>query len=271
MYMSATIAYSCGGGWLDASTTPPAVRSLVATMLAETRAFLSTALLGSSISPALPNVRPMSIHTGQTANLTTKSDLGVRASGTEPTNVAPAGGTESPPAPRAMDTSLTPEQQLEELVRHHLDAVYRVAYSVVRDNALAEDVAQDAILKAWKALPTFRGDSSLRSWLLRITHNTAISTLRKRREEIRDPDLLPEQQTSMTTEHQVVDRMSIDAFENALNQLDELSRSIVVLREVEGLSYDEIASILDVALPTVKTRLLRARRVLAAALDEWRP
>ena len=169
-----------------------------------------------------------------------------------------------------MDTTLTPEQQLEALVRDHLDSVYRVAFSVVRDSALAEDVSQDAILKAWNALPNFRGDSSLRSWLLRITHNTAISTLRKRREELRDPDLLPEAPTRTSTESQVLDRFSMADFEEALDKLDELSRSIVVLREIEGLPYDEIAELLEVPLPTVKTRLLRARRVLAAALSDWR-
>lgn len=168
-------------------------------------------------------------------------------------------------------TEPTPAEQLEELVREHLDAVYRVAFSVVRDSALAEDVAQDAILKAWKALPTFRGESSLRSWLLRITHNTAISTLRRRREEYRDPDLLPEHEQLITTEKKVVDTLSMNAFEEALESLDELSRSIVVLREVEGMAYDEISEALDVPLPTVKTRLLRARRTLAVALEGWRP
>ena len=167
--------------------------------------------------------------------------------------------------------SPTPAELLDELVREHLDSVYRVAFSVVRDSALAEDVAQDSILKAWRALPTFRGDSSMRSWVLRITHNTAISTLRKRREELRDPDLLPEQESLSSTEQQVVGRLSLDAFEDALNQLDELSRSIVVLREIEGLSYDEISEMLEIPLPTVKTRLLRSRRVLASALEEWRP
>lgn len=165
----------------------------------------------------------------------------------------------------------TPEELLEELMREHLDSVYRVAFSVVRDAALAEDVAQEAILKAWRALPTFRGESSLRSWVLRITHNTAISTLRKRREEIRDPDLLPERVSLTSIESSVEGRLSIDAFEDALGQLDELSRSIVVLREIEGLSYDEIAEMLDVPLPTVKTRLLRSRRLLATALEDWRP
>ncbi len=167
-------------------------------------------------------------------------------------------------------TEASPEQLLDELVREHLDAVYRVAFSVVRDSALAEDVAQDAILKAWRALPTFRGDSSLRSWVLRITHNTAISTLRKRREELWDPAMLPEQESRTSTEDEAVQHMSIDAFEEALDQLDELSRSIIVLREVEGLPYDEIAELVGVPLPTVKTRLLRGRRVLASALSDWK-
>lgn len=159
--------------------------------------------------------------------------------------------------------------QLEQLVSEHLDAVYRVALSIVRDAALAEDVSQDALLKAWRALPTFRGDSSVRSWLLRITHNTAISTLRKRREELRDPELLPELAHGSSTERQVMGSMSVEAFEQALDTLDELSRSIVVLREIEGMSYDEISETLQIPLPTVKTRLLRARRVLAAALEGW--
>ena len=177
---------------------------------------------------------------------------------------------ERPTPTMATAPEATPEQLLDELVRDHLDSVYRVAFSVVRDSALAEDVAQDAILKAWRALPTFRGDSSLRSWVLRITHNTAISTLRKRREELRDPALLPEQETRSTTESEAVSHLSIEAFEEALNQLDELSRSIIVLREVEGLSYEEIAGLVGVPLPTVKTRLLRGRRVLASALSDWK-
>ena len=208
------------------------------------------------------------LFTSSQATETTDGKAGSR-NGTNSASVTPTKGA-GKSAYIPMDADLTPEQQLEALVRDHLDAVYRVAFSVVRDNALAEDVAQDAILKAWNALPTFRGDSSLRSWLLRITHNTAISTIRKRREELREPDLLPERETLSSTEHQVLDRMSMSAFEGALNQLDELSRSIIVLREVEGLSYDEISEMLEVPLPTVKTRLLRARRVLASALSDWR-
>lgn len=179
-------------------------------------------------------------------------------------------GAQSSPVDVAREPSESSAAELDTLVREHLDAVYRVAFSVVRDSALAEDVAQDALLKAWRALPTFRGESSMRSWLLRITHNTAISTLRKRREDLHDPQFLPERQSGVSTERQVVDSMSIDAFETALDTLDELSRSIVVLREVEGMSYEEIAATLEVPLSTVKTRLLRARRILAHALEGWK-
>ena len=160
--------------------------------------------------------------------------------------------------------------QLEELMTEHAEAAYRVALSVTRDPDLAQDVTQDAMLKAWQALPTWRGDAPLRNWVLRITHNTAISTLRKRREVLQDPFEMPEEATQRSVERQAHGRMALDAFEEALDGLDELTRSIVVLREVESLSYDEIAELLDVPLPTVKTRLLRARRQLSASLEGWR-
>lgn len=172
---------------------------------------------------------------------------------------------------------LEPAEQLAALTRRHADAVYRVALSVTRDADLAEDVAQDALLKAWQALPAYRGEAPLKNWLLRITHNTAISALRRRRDVHIDPAELPESAPSAhlapdpSVENRVEDRVSMDAFEEALGALDELSRSVVVLREVEGMSYEEIATVLDVPLPTVKTRLLRARRVLATALEGWRP
>ncbi len=160
---------------------------------------------------------------------------------------------------------------LHALVVDHGDAIYRLALSVVRDPSLAEDVAQETLVKAWQALPSFRGDSSLRSWLLRIAHNTAVSTLRTRRAVVLDPHDLPERQQvpERSVEARVQSGAVMDEFVEALNTLDELSRSIVVLRELEGMSYEEIAEVLDVPMPTVKTRLLRARRRLGNALREW--
>ncbi len=160
---------------------------------------------------------------------------------------------------------------LRRLVEDHADAIYRLALSIVRDAALAEDVVQDTMLKAWLALPSFRGDSSLRSWIMRIAHNTAISTLRTRRALVMDPHDLPERLTvpERSVERRVESDVVMSEFVSALDHLDELSRSIVVLRELEGMAYDEIARVLDIPLPTVKTRLLRARRRLGSALEEW--
>lgn len=160
---------------------------------------------------------------------------------------------------------------IEQLIIEHSDAVYRVAMSVTRDATLAEDVAQDSLLKAWQALPSYRGEAPLRNWILRITHNTAVSALRRRREELRDPSELPERTSYVSVEATVQNRLAFDRFTVALEGLDDVSRSIVALRELEGFSYDEICEILDLPLPTVKTRLLRARRQLARSLEGWRP
>ena len=218
-----------------------------------TRRHVSIITMPDSLGPARADTVGAMKAGSTTSNTLLRDDVVIEPAVTDSTTTAPPGPDE-----------------LEALVRDHLDAVYRVAFSVVRDSALAEDVSQDALLKAWKALPTFRAESSLRSWLLRITHNTAVSTLRKRREEVRDPDMLPESKSSSSTERQVLGSMSIDDFSVALDTLDELSRSIIVLREVEGMSYDEIGETLQVPLPTVKTRLLRARRTLAMALEGWK-
>ncbi len=169
-------------------------------------------------------------------------------------------------APRVSQPS-----ELHDLVVEHSTAIYRVALSIVRDPALAEDVTQDTLLKAWQALPTFRGESSLKSWILRIAHNNAISTLRRRRDVLREPAEMPETMTAESVETRVQQRAALRDFEEALDRLDDLSRSVVVMREVEQMTYEEIAEALGVSLPTVKTRLLRARRTLAAALGEWKP
>jgi RNA polymerase sigma-70 factor (ECF subfamily) len=159
---------------------------------------------------------------------------------------------------------------LEQLVRAHWAPTYRVVIALVRDHALAEDITQEALLKAWKALPSFRGDSSLRNWILRIAHNTAISTLRRRRPELREPWNLPENTLGRDASDSVVDGLVMEQFQIALAELPPSTRAIVVLREVEGRSYEDIADIVGLPLSTVRTRLFRARKELAIALGGWR-
>ena len=137
---------------------------------------------------------------------------------------------------------------------------------------MAEDASQDTLIKAWQALPSYRGDAPIRHWILRIAHNVSISLLRRRREDVMAPDELPDSPTiARSVESLVQDRLALDRFDQALQDLDAVSRSIIVLREIEGLAYLEISEVLDLPLPTVRTRLLRARRQLAEALDGWQP
>ena len=159
---------------------------------------------------------------------------------------------------------------LRALINDHSAAMFRVAKSVVVDSALAEDVVQESLFKVWQKASSFRGESSLRSWALTITHNTAISLVRKRRDELRDPSLMNDTDASPSTDRQVAGQIMVTQLWEALETLDPLSRSVIVLREVEGLSYEEIAETLDLPLPTVKTRIFRARKLLANAMADWK-
>ena len=161
------------------------------------------------------------------------------------------------------------DRQLRDLIEDHADAVYRVAYGVLHDRGLAEDVVQETMIKAWEAQDEFRGDSSLRTWILRIAHNSAIDALRRRRDQATAPEDLPDAPGNGADgdpARRAAGRADLEQLAVALGGLDELSRSIVVLREVEGMSYEQIATALDVPIATVKTRLLRARRALHAAV-----
>jgi len=155
------------------------------------------------------------------------------------------------------------------IVDEHGPAVYRLAKSVVRDSSLADDVTQETFIQVWKHLGEFRGDGSLRGWVLRIAHNQAVSTLRRIKDTATDPTRLPEAADPIPVNRVVEGRFAASELMAALDELDELSRSIVVLREVEGLSYDDISETLGVPIPTVKTRLLRSRRALANQLSDW--
>lgn len=166
--------------------------------------------------------------------------------------------------PDAQQRAVAADEVVRAMVDQHGAAVYRLAVSIVRDPALAEDVAQETFIRAWRHRDTYRGAAPIRHWLLRIAHNVAVSTLRGLREEARDPRTLPDRHAD-GVESAVANRLAVKA---ALSRLDPLSRSIVVLREMEGLSYAEIGEILGVALPTVKTRLFRARATLRGMTGE---
>ena len=155
-------------------------------------------------------------------------------------------------------------------VKEHGRAMFRVAVAVVRDPALAEDVVQEATIRAWQKMESFRGEGSFRGWLLRITHNSAVSILRSRREVAWDPQWIPPR-AAPSAESRVVAAAELDAAIRCFASLDPLSRTIMALREGQGLAYDEIAEALGITIGQVKIRLLRARRTLAAAVERGEP
>lgn len=150
------------------------------------------------------------------------------------------------------DTGMT----LEEIIRSHGRAMYRTAKAIVIDHHLAEDVVQDSLIKVWRNLDTFRGESSFRGWVLAITHNTAVSHLRRIRDSAVDLADVPVSRD----EHGAAETRT--DISEGLASLDGLSRAIVVLCDVEGLSYAETAGVLGVSEAVVRSRLFRARRRL---------
>lgn len=161
------------------------------------------------------------------------------------------------------------------LVRRHQDRVWRVCLRWLGDPATAEETAQDVFLSAFKGLAGFRGESSFRTWLLRITvnHCQNARTARHRRafgrHDALDGDGAPTLQVvdpAPLADARADAAQSRSRLHTALAALEEDLRAVVLLRDVEDLDYEEIAQVLDVPRGTVKSRLHRARTLLAEQL-----
>ncbi|MBT8164517.1 MAG: sigma-70 family RNA polymerase sigma factor [Acidimicrobiia bacterium] len=156
-----------------------------------------------------------------------------------------------------------------ELVRRHQDFVYGAVLRVVRNPTLAEDISQDCFLRAYRALPDFRGDSQVRSWLYRIAHNLALNAVTRRREY--PTETMPETVASLEAGPEGSAEASdlARAMGEAIDQLPDDLKQPLVLREYEHLSYEDIAGRLDLPLNTVRTRIFRARRALQIHMKDW--
>jgi RNA polymerase sigma-70 factor (ECF subfamily) len=150
---------------------------------------------------------------------------------------------------------------VERLIELYQDAIYSMAVSFTRDPHQAEDLAQDAWIKILRGLPRFRHDSKFSTWLYRITMNTFLNATRavKREQEVVG-SLAGESDTSEPRLDSTLD------VHDAVRALPEEFRSVVLLRYVADLSYKEIASVLDLPLGTVQSRLKRALDKLEANL-----
>ncbi len=169
------------------------------------------------------------------------------------------------------------KQAFDLLVSKYQRKLGRLISRFVRDPAEAEDVTQDAFIKAYRALPGFRGESAFYTWLYRIGINTAKNYLlaNKRRAPTSTPfdtdDAESFEEASLlrevsTPENELMSKQVVDVVQASLQQLPEDLRSALTLREIEGLSYEEIASVMNCPVGTVRSRIFRAREAVAENL-----
>ena len=155
------------------------------------------------------------------------------------------------------------------LVRRHQDRVFGFILRMLDARDEAMELTQDVFVKAWQALPGWRPEARFSTWLLQIARNAALDQLRRRRLIQFAPldDGMDVADTAPGPEARYASRQRQALLENALQQIAAEHREILLLREVEGLAYGELASVLGIAEGTVKSRLARARRALLEHFD----
>lgn len=155
------------------------------------------------------------------------------------------------------------ESRLDQMMRQHGNSVKRLCCLYLGDMALAEDAAQETFIKAWRALPGYRGESSERTWLMHIAVNTCRDLLRtgwlRRMDRRVTPEELPLSSPAP----------DVPPLAEALSNLARRDREVLVLRYYEQLSPSEISQLLKLPLPTVKSRIARAKKKLQQLLEGW--
>ncbi|MDF9409109.1 sigma-70 family RNA polymerase sigma factor [Pelotomaculum isophthalicicum JI] len=172
-------------------------------------------------------------------------------------------------------------EAFEQLVRRYENKVYTVAYRFLGNHADASDLAQDAFLRLYHALPSFRGESSFMTWLYRITANACRDEIRRRQryhfmsldnEIENNGDHIMSRVSGLTPspEEEFEQKEFNDMIQQCINSLTPEHRLILVMREIQGLSYDEMADVLKCSLGTVKSRLSRARQAFKEIFNDRR-
>lgn len=166
------------------------------------------------------------------------------------------------------------ERQFTEIVEQYSDLAYSVAFRMLRNAEDAEDAVQEAYISAFKALPNFKGQSKLSTWLYRIVVNSCLMKIRKDKsrskyisENLFDDALVYDQKND--PEDAAVNSELRSTLEGGLDLLSPDLRAVVVLRDIQGLSTEESAEALDISIASLKSRLHRARIQLRKHLQEY--
>ncbi len=189
----------------------------------------------------------------------------------------PAGMLEGDLVKRARNGDL---KSYDELIKRYQERIYATVYHMTANHEDANDIAQDSFIKAFQALKSFRGGSSFYTWLYRIAVNKTINFLKQRKNKNHfslndidfntenDPDLV-----ALTSDKTPFRAVSLTELQKKLNEalmkLSEPHRMVVVLHDVQGVSHDEIADIMDCNIGTVRSRLFYARQQLQGYLAEY--
>jgi RNA polymerase sigma-70 factor, ECF subfamily len=157
-----------------------------------------------------------------------------------------------------------------DIVLKYQDRIFNLCLYMLRDAGDAQDAAQDSFIKAYRALHDFSPDSSLYTWLYRIAMNTCLDSRRKRKQmHIDSNSMLENIPSQRPSPEKLYEAKEIsEALRGALQKMPEKLRAAIVLREIEGLSYEEISDILDISSGTVKSRISRAREELRSLLRD---
>lgn len=160
----------------------------------------------------------------------------------------------------------------EAIVRRHGEAMFRFARRSLRDDADAQEVVQDAFVAAWQQLARWRGDAALRTWLFSFVSHKVVDRQRRRRLAQVGDDALEQVPAGpgWDPEEWAAGSDLAAALEAELGRLPESQRAVWLLREVEGLSYAEIAEVTGSGPEAVRGQLTRARRTLSERLERWR-
>ncbi len=153
----------------------------------------------------------------------------------------------------------------EHLYRKHSGRVYALCLRMTADPALAEELAQDAFVRAWEKLDTFRGNSQFGTWMHRLTVNVVLSALRGRTRRLQR-EVATEQLADLPAEAPTQEPGVMRDLERAIASLPEGARKVFVLHDVEGYKHEEIAAMTGTATGTCKAQLHRARRLLREKL-----
>jgi RNA polymerase sigma-70 factor, ECF subfamily len=153
----------------------------------------------------------------------------------------------------------------EQLVRRYQLPIYRHCLNMLGDEGDAAEAAQDVFFTVWRSLSRFRGDSAFSTWLYRISTNRCLKALRQRPQSTVP---LIEQQTSFgLPEKELEGKQTIELVARAIASLTPPQRAALLLREVEGLTYEQIARVLGLSVAAVKSRLNRARMEIGLAME----